>query len=239
MLALTIPFIKSPIFAQEAGSKIASVPQECAKEVADDTGEPTTFPFDGPLQWGISTRPARSGSPLVVLLWIANSTEKLERVATCSDIDRFWLFAIDVVHESGHVVPWRGGKVRNTEDDGLFCFRNFAITIAPHTCRHTTFTEHEFDFSRDLQTIYDLPPGKYFIVPRVKAASANQPTSRISETSPKLAIDFLKPRHCLLQPKPPKPPVPEPAQALGLLQDEVHRDRHNDDDYQVAEYLLE
>jgi len=186
-LALAILFIEKPSLAQEVPTPTRSVPPECASQISVDTAEPTMFPFDGPLLWGLSTRPARPGSPLRVLLWIANPTAEAHQVATCSDIDRFWLYGIDVIDDAGKVIPWRGGKKRSADDD-LFCFRNFAIRIPPHTCHHTTFTEHESDFSRDLQTLYDLPQGKYFIVSRTKKNSESIPVTKILEAVPKLAV---------------------------------------------------
>ena len=150
-----------------ACSVVAQEPfHTCSTQISADRGTPTLIPHDGPLNWGLSTKPVAKDEPLIVLLWIENPTSQLQHVNTCTDIDSFWLYGIDILDAQGNRVKRRGEKHEPQESDGIFCFRTARIDIQPYSCRTTTFQQHEHDFSTDLLTDYDLPAGKYKIVPK-------------------------------------------------------------------------
>ena len=162
-----------------------------------DTRQPVMFQR-GPLRWGLSTRPIAYGQKLLVLLWLYNPSEVPLPVATCTDIDFFWLKEIHVVHSAGkHVASRiqerRAEETRRALANGLpiqneagGCFRNFAITIPPHARLHGSFSRPQHDFARDLNEYYFLPPGRYFLAPKkVNLAPSSRP---IADQSTKLTI---------------------------------------------------
>jgi len=134
------------------------------------------------------------------LLWIENTTDQPQSVATCTDIDRFWLDGIDVFDSSGHRVPSLTEEKEKKPPPGktlpgwiLVCTRNFAIQIPPRTIMHGTFSSLPYDFSRDLTTYYSLPPGRYIVVP-AKRGQDNRPIMRtLSDFSSGLWLTVLGP----------------------------------------------
>ncbi len=154
----------------------STLPKACAEEISPDTGTPARIPWPGSLWWGVSARPTVPGQEALVLLWLYNATDKPQPVMTCSDIDSFWISAIDVFDAQGRRVPSRTegdrknwpplGKQSWQERPRLeMCTRNFPIEIPAHSCRHGIFSKTEYDFSRDLRRYYVLPAGRYFVVP--------------------------------------------------------------------------
>lgn len=150
------------------------VPEKCRETISEDTGRPVMFPSGGGLVWGLSTRPASYGDKLLAVLWLYNATDKPLPVWTCMGIDAFWAEKIDVFDAVGHRILSRGEQ-KDREQHGasgdafysrIVCSRNFPIDIPPHACVHGTFSQPAYDFARDLQSYYDLPPGKYLLVPR-------------------------------------------------------------------------
>lgn len=147
------------------------IPAECTKEISEDTGTPTMFPSQGPIIWGVSTRPVKSTEPALALLWLLNSSDQPASVMTCMSIDYFWARGVNVFDRGGHrVLSRREQKMKMSPESPDFwtCTRNFAISIPAHACMHGTFSAPAYDFSRDLRMYYELPPGRYFLSPAGK-----------------------------------------------------------------------
>lgn len=143
----------------------------------------------GDLIWGLSTRPVDYQDSIPVILWVDNRSDKPAFVFTCSGLGYFWWLDIDIFDSSGHRVPSRHEqKIKNDTNVQLIqvCGRNFQIEIPAHSCMHTTFSQHAFDFFRDLHDGYDLPPGRYFIVPGERTPDF-VPVER-TVTNPKIAL---------------------------------------------------
>lgn len=171
-------------------------PKDCAHEISPDTGTPVMLRSPGDLEWGISSKPVHYGEPVSVLLWLNNSTDRVRSVMTCMNIDYFWTEGIDVFDSVGHRVLSRSEeKMRGKPHvESLFvCTRNFPIEIPAHSCMHGTFSGLTYDFSRDLRSYYELPPGRYYILPKAARADGGAP----SQPSPNLlrgvAIDVMEP----------------------------------------------
>lgn len=116
-------------------------PAGCAENASADTGQPVLF-ARGPLMWGLSTRPITYGQKLLVLLWSYNPSEEPLSVATCDDIDFFWLREIEVVDSAGDQVASRAEEKRRAQEalrakgvlipmDRWDCLRNFANYHTP------------------------------------------------------------------------------------------------------------
>jgi len=151
---------------REAAAKL--LPKECRDSVSADTGRPVMLPSGGALTWGLSTKPMPFGEAVPVLLWFYNPTDKPQPVWTCQDIDWFWQDGIDVFDSSGHRLLSRAEEeIKKTPGSEIIraCTRNFPIDIPPRSCAHGSFSKPEYDFERDLQRYYSLPPGRYLIVP--------------------------------------------------------------------------
>lgn len=171
----------------------------CAENASADTGQPVMFQH-GSLTWGLSTRPVRYGEKLLVLLWLYNPTDTPLSVMTCAGIDYFWSHEIAVLDSAGNQVLSRAEerllaeKKRNPASlfsDEFVCFRNFPITVPPHSCLQGSFSKPQYDFARDFNRYYSLPPGQYSLVPMKKSQEQN---SRAG-TGPgvKLPISILRP----------------------------------------------
>ncbi|MBV9181931.1 MAG: hypothetical protein JO356_11525 [Acidobacteria bacterium] len=170
------------------------VPVECTKEISEDTGRPTMFPSQG-ITWGVSTRPVRSTEPALALLWLLNSSDQPASVMTCMSIDYFWARGVNIFDRGGHrVLSRREQKMKRSPEspDFWMCTRNFAISIPAHACMHGTFSSPAYDFSRDLRMYYELPPGRYFLLPAGKAKN-NAPLTRVSEQSSGVEIVIEEP----------------------------------------------
>ena len=57
---------------------------------------------------------------------------------------------------------------------------------------HGTFSSLPYDFSRDLRTYYELPPGRYYIVRKESTATAEK-TAFLPNPSLGLVVDVLEP----------------------------------------------
>jgi len=163
-----------------------------------DTGQPILFQR-GHLIWGLSTKPASLGDKLVVVLWLYNPSESPSSVMTCSDIDHFWLREIELFDSAGKRILSRVEETRIAEEkqnpgafapDGFQCFRNFAITIPARTCLHGSFSDPQYDFARDLNTYYTLPPGRYSLMP-ISKGEPEQASGRKTQQSLTLPITVM------------------------------------------------
>jgi hypothetical protein len=166
-------------------------PEGCA--TTPDTGQPILFQR-GHLIWGLSTRPVSLGDKLPVLLWFYNPSEAPLSVMTCGDIDHFWSREIEVFDSTDKRVLSRAEEKRLAEEKrnpGVFlpeqpfrCWLNFAITVPPRTCLHGSFSAPEYDFARDLNSYYQLPPGRYSLVPisigKPQQASGRETVQRLT-----------------------------------------------------------
>jgi hypothetical protein len=182
------------------------LPKKCEEEVSPDTGRPVMLPSKNGVVWGLSTNPVHYGEPISVLLWLNNPTDEPQSVMTCGGIDYFWARGIDIFDSAGHRVLTRAEEKRKTAisqnpeqiplpsrlEDTWMCDRNFPITIPPHACMHGTFSSLPYDFSRDLRTYYELPPGRYYIVRKESTATAEK-TAFLPDPSQGLAVDVLEP----------------------------------------------
>lgn len=174
-LSRLVPFFLCTLIAYSPGQ--ANDQQGCAATV--DSGQPILFPRvlyrGGHLIWGLSTRPASLGDKLLVVLWFYNPSDAPLSVMTCADIDHFWSREIEVFDSAGKRVLSRAEERRLAEEmrnpggfvpeEPFRCWRNFGITIPPRTCLHGSFSAPEYDFARDLDDYYRLPPGRYSLVP--------------------------------------------------------------------------
>jgi hypothetical protein len=123
----------------------------------------------GDLRWGFSTRPTPYGEALPVLLWLDNETGAPEGVASCSGIEFFWAEGIEIFDIAGHRVLSRSEIKDRTTGQSSFpvfsCARNVRIEVSANSCRHTSFSQKDYDFWMNLALLYDLPPGRYWLVP--------------------------------------------------------------------------
>jgi hypothetical protein len=119
-------------------------------------------------------------------------------VATCADIDRFWLQGIEIFDSFGHSVPTIAEETdKKLRESGkpfpnacfFRCTRNFAIYIPAHTTMHGSFSEPDYDFARDLRIYYSLAPGKYFIVPAERGEDCK--SIRATLDAPKDALSIF------------------------------------------------
>jgi hypothetical protein len=177
-----------------------SPPKLCAAAASEDTGRAVIFRSDGPLTWALSTQPALYGDAVPVLLWLSNPTDKPIPVMTCQDIDFFWSSGVALFDSAGHRVLTHREEKEKLRDAGqqnvpvciFSCTRNFPIDIAPHSCAHTNFSQRAYDFSRDLEAYYSIPPGHYVLVPAKPGNGcevvANPPTANTG-----LSIVVLQP----------------------------------------------
>jgi hypothetical protein len=140
----------------------------CAKDASADTGQPVMFPGHGSVRRGLSTRPARYGERLPVLLWFDNSGDVPTSESSCG-IDWFWSTGIAVFDSRGHRVLSRveeeDRKTDRKPERLMSCTRNVPIEVPKQSCLHTSFSEPDHDLSVDLSKLYELPPGRYFVVP--------------------------------------------------------------------------
>jgi hypothetical protein len=164
-----------------------------------DAGQPILFQR-GHLTWGLSTRPARPGEKLLVLLWFYNPSDAPESVINCGDIDHFWSLEIEVFDSAGKRVLSRAEEKRLAEEKrnpGAFvpeapfrCWRNFGITIPPRTCLRGSFSAPGDDFARDLNDYYLLPPGSYSLAP-IKDRETENASGSSTVQAVKLPITVL------------------------------------------------
>src|SRR5580700_172359 len=113
---------------------------------------------------------------------------------TCMTLDIFWAEGFDLYDAYGHRVlkkkQWDprekpGGAEENPGQlclGGWVCGRNFPIRIPAHTCMNGAAEPGGYDFNRTLLMYYDLPQGKYYVVPRTSKTDTNN----CREVAPKL-----------------------------------------------------
>ena len=207
LIVVTVAYLLGPPFGAQTLAALRRqqtanpLPKNWTAEISPDTGTPVILLSRGPLRWGISTRPAHAGQPVSVLLWIENTTDQPQSVATCTGIDRFWLYGIDVFDSFGHRVPSLTEEKEKKPPPGKtlpgwieMCTRNFAIQIPSRTIMHGTFSKLPYDFSRDLTTYYSLPPGRYIVVPAKRGPDYRPITRTLSDFSSGLWVTVLDPQ---------------------------------------------
>ena len=148
------------------------------------------FPSQGPVQFGLSSRPStfRDNAPLAI--WVSNPTDKEVGIMTCQDLDGFFIGGFDVLDQSGNRVlakeevkakdqPGRRGLMFPAREL-MACTRNFPIPIPPHSCVHGDLDRPGYDFVKNLGSMYTLPTGSYQIVPRLKEGEKRLQTTGLS-----------------------------------------------------------
>jgi hypothetical protein len=158
------------------------LPEACAKEVTTGTGRPFMFPSQGPVQFGLSSRPSafRDNAPLAI--WVYNPTDKEVGVMTCGDLDGFFIGGFDVLDQSeNRVLAKQEVKAGHTVMRELMaCTRNFPINIPPHSCAHGDLDHPGYDFVKNLGSMYTLPAGHYRVVPRHKEGKQRLATTGLA-----------------------------------------------------------
>jgi hypothetical protein len=152
----------------------APIPRTCLKDITPTTGRPFMLPHKGSVNFGLSSRPSplRDKAPLVV--WVSNSTNRLQSVATCSDLEHLLTDAIDVVNADGTRIPSSIEREEQSEPGAMnrirfrtgICLRNITIRIPPKSCVHGDFEKPTYDFVKKLGDYYPLGVGHYMITPR-------------------------------------------------------------------------
>jgi len=189
--AMNVGYEKS---VAERGEEALS--RQCATEDFSKLGRPMMLEPWGDLQFGLSVAEERIplGQPAMLHLWIDNTSDKEASVMTCMTLDIFWAEGFDLYDAYGHRVlkkkQWEprekpGGVEENPGQlclGGWACGRNFPIRIPAHTCMNGAAEPGGYDFNRNLLMYYDLPPGKYYVVPRTSKTDTNN----CREVAPKL-----------------------------------------------------
>jgi hypothetical protein len=179
-----------------------ALPKQCAAADVGKLGRPMMLEPWGDLQFGLSVAKERIalGRPAVLHLWIDNASDNEESVWTCMGLDIFWAQGFDLYDAYGHRVlrkkEWErpagpGGGVEKPSvlcNGGWACGRNFPIPIPAHSCVNGAAEPEGYDFNRNLAMYYDLPPGRYYVVPRTSKMDAN----RCREVAPKLEPAALR-----------------------------------------------
>ena len=147
------------------------VPQECGKDVTNDTRESVVFKR-GEMMWGLSGGEGRVGA-VPISLWFYNPTDKPQPLWTCESIDWFWILGIQVFDSEGHRVLSKAEvrereqreKIPNMLGCVMACSANMLFEIKPHTCSYKGTITSGNDAGRNLTSLYDLTPGKYYVMP--------------------------------------------------------------------------
>jgi len=174
------------------------VPEECAKSVSADTGSPVMFPSRGPLTLGVSTKTTHYGEPIPVLLWLSNPTDTAQPVWSCGGIiDDFWYSGMDVFDSAGHRVLSRDEEKQRKSGTlptqrVQVCGSTVETYIPAHACTHSTFSSQASYVSHDLHKYYELPPGRYFIVPAERTKDGEPVRRTVIDPTGGLAIVVLE-----------------------------------------------
>ena len=150
----------------------APIPKECADGASANTGQPVMLERTRiqTLTWGVSTKPARYGQTLPIVIWIDNPTDESQFVATCGLITGF--SELTELFDSSGRRMFRYEERRPRNPGFGVCTSSFSIKITPHTCLHGTFSDlygggAESFLQYDLTENYNLLPGKYIITARL------------------------------------------------------------------------
>lgn len=198
-LTTLLGFVVTSLSISSLGVADEQPPRQCEQDASADTGQPVMLQR-GRLIWGLSTKPTTFGQKLPVVLWLYNPTDEPLYVGTCDDIDFFWLREIQVFDSAGKRVEGRAekrwaeeersrGDARPLLREPFECFRNFTITVLSQACLHGSFSTNKYDFVRDLNDYYLLPPGRYSLVP-TKAAERTVPVAG-TKSEPKVALEII------------------------------------------------
>jgi hypothetical protein len=149
------------------------VPPDCNKPELLARGRPIMIPMGKDLAFGLSLakHEFKAGEGITLHLWIDNTGEAPAGVMTCMGLDYFKAKGFLLYDASGHrVLSRRDAKVHeqcksnpdlaNLEGEWS-CSRNFPIMIPAHTC----VNGDDFDFTTELTSDFDLPPGEYTVRP--------------------------------------------------------------------------
>jgi len=159
--------------AHEAGFPVPPpVPANCNKPGLLTTGSPRFISVNAALAFGLSApaAPFVYGEKVLLHLWVNNSSDQPANVMTCMDLDFFKSRGFDLYDAYGHRVLSHNEtrlleRCKTNPNGADFeasiwqCFQNFGIPIPAQTCR----TGDDYDFTLDLTSRYDLPPGDYIL----------------------------------------------------------------------------
>lgn len=151
-----------------------SIPSDCNKPELLAMGRPHMIPGSHDPQLGLSIAQSdfSKGQNVLLHVWADNPTDKPVSIMTCMGLDNFKAQGFDLYDAYGHRVLSKD-EARTLEQCKVSpsallrsqlrgCYRNFAITIPPHSC----ITRTDYDFSTSLTLNFDLPPGEYTVAPR-------------------------------------------------------------------------
>jgi hypothetical protein len=157
---------------EEKSASTAPIPKECADGASANTGQPVMLERTRlqTLTWGVSTKPARYGQTLPIVMWIDNPTDESQFIATCGLIIGF-SERTELFDSSGRRM-FRYEERRPRNPGFGVCTASFSVEIAPHACLHGTFFDQpsvgaESFLQYDLTENYNLLPGKYIITARL------------------------------------------------------------------------
>jgi len=173
-----------PVYDLEQNAPRAKpVLEHCADGASTDAGQPVLFSHWGDLSLSVSTRPAPYGEPIPLLLWFENPTDTTIGVWQCTGIANFLYGGFDIFDSAGHRILSRDDhhlKDAGVDSDGFrfspMCSGQTPIPIPAHSCIHGTFpsilkdawSSPENLLRADLSRVYDLPPGRYYMVERTR-----------------------------------------------------------------------
>lgn len=172
---------------RRAAALVAAIPEQCRKAPA--SGPSVMIGALGSLRVGLSTRPVLYGEPLSVGLWLDNETNESQQTASCSGIGWYLRTAFDVFDATGHRVLSRVERKNGIgAREPFVCSANFPVPIAAHSCAGPGPSLNQFPFVYALDYDFELPAGRYFIVPA--AATADGRPVRRSVVDPPDALEI-------------------------------------------------
>lgn len=147
------------------------IPPDCNRPNLLVNGNPVMVPARGGVNIGISLaqHEFKSGEPIKLHLWVDNPSDSSAPIFTCMDLGLFKRSGFQIFGQNGQrilsrgEVKWRGECSTNPSLAEAWgqqvCLRNIMLRIPANTC----MTRDDYDFTAELTSSYDLPPGTYTI----------------------------------------------------------------------------
>lgn len=164
----------------------AAMPTDCTHLDFKTTGRPFFFPADRGIAFGISSlqRKFKRGEATPLVVWVNNQTDHDFIFMTCST---FWNWNIDVYDGTGSRLLSKDEQEARIglKRGPLKCFLNSDIHVSSHGCLTPG------PVLIDLNSVYDLVPGRYTITERRLPAQAKEwkRTVRAPEEGLEIQID--------------------------------------------------
>ncbi|WP_353070118.1 hypothetical protein RBB75_07945 [Tunturibacter empetritectus] len=163
---------------------LANVPDDCRKNVSDETGMPVMFLTRGDLEWGLATHPGALDKGVPVTVWVHNRSDRPVSIFTCMDVENYLYSAFDVLDSSGRLVLTRQEVEKGKAGKGLAarirgvmaCDSNIDFPVPPHSCISGSLTRPSPFFTMRLDSKYAVAPGTYFLIPPPAAPEPMQTT---------------------------------------------------------------